>query len=1208
VILWVLILAVLLLTGVWVGGTFLEWALWLKILLTVLIVTGVAIALSLRRLRAVLQARRLEREIIKQSEAQAANARPERRAEIIDLQLQIRRGIEALKSSKLGQAGSSALYSLPWYILIGPPGAGKTTALKHSGLVFPFVDASGGGVRGIGGTRNCDWWFTSEGILLDTAGRYATEADDHEEWLSFLGFLRKYRPRKPVNGVLVALSVTDLVQATEEEIEVHARKLRSRIDEVMTRLGMVVPVYVVFTKMDLVAGFVEFWGDLRKSERAQVWGITFPLTPAAQKDATSSFESEFDGLAQVLHARAVRRIGQERQSEVRASILHFPLEFQSLRTNLSDFVRALFQPNAFQETPILRGAYFTSGTQEGKPIDRVIGGMLRAFNIGGTAQVHVPPAQTEPKSYFVTNVFQKVVFPDQNYAGRTRGELRRQLINRVAIATTAFLFGLLLFLPSSYSFGKNRALIASLAQTVTEAGSVPWNSPGVSVTDKARRLDDLRADLKQLDVWRQDGAPLDYRWGMYVGDELYEPLRGVYVGNLQIGFASPSKLRLEEELRAGADIGTFTTDQFNQFFSRLKAYLEACDVDHLEPDWEAPALTDAWGRALGATSKAEKDILRPHVTYYVELMKRKEIPPWTCDQDLVNRTRSYLKRVYAQDRDYSALVRDANDNVAPITRDSIFLNTAFGTFVKSKSSPEVVVTGAFTKSGWELYVRDRLGKDRSKQLAAERWVLGETGEVSQQEMDKLIKDLRDRYFTNFSRAWADFLKDLDVRQPGNNDQALDELTALSEVPWPYVRLVRALSDNTHLEESVSEQAEREILRRTEAEVLRNNALGRVLGDAGVLEPPRTRWVSPPEAAFAPIVTFGIPAGPEDPNAANNASLARTQLAHYQDQIVAKLVAVLTDLRDSKGRGVDAKSVTGAFEDAIRGTNELLGPSQSGFTRPLLSPLLLNPIELSYAGVLQDVQGEAGANWEDVVWSKWRILEDSYPFKDSTNDVKVSDFGEFFRPDNGVLFGFYNANLKASLEQEGNRFFPSTRFGHAIGYTGPFLKCYQRGLQITQATFPSKNDGPQVAFQINLHSVSDTVAEVTFDINGASHTYKNEPEQWLDVQWPPKDPTAQQSRVKIHGWSGLDEEIIRPGEWGFFRLLDAADSVVTGTEGGRRGGAQTIVVTWTLRSQSGLVKMDIRPKQDANVFQSYINRRMRIFKPYTCPRVIALGVQ
>src|SRR5262252_8836418 len=118
-VLWSLILAAFLLIGTWVGGYFLGWALWLKILITVVVVLAVTAIILLRRIRAVIQARRLERDIMKQAEEQAANARPDRRGEILELQRQIRRGIASLKGSKLGASGSSALYSLPWYILIG---------------------------------------------------------------------------------------------------------------------------------------------------------------------------------------------------------------------------------------------------------------------------------------------------------------------------------------------------------------------------------------------------------------------------------------------------------------------------------------------------------------------------------------------------------------------------------------------------------------------------------------------------------------------------------------------------------------------------------------------------------------------------------------------------------------------------------------------------------------------------------------------------------------------------------------------------------------------------------------------------------------------------------------------------------------------------------------------------------------------------------
>ena len=61
-------------------------------------------------------------------------------------------------------------------MIIGAPGSGKTTALVNSGLHFPLEQRLGkDAVRGVGGTRNCDWWFTDEAVLLDTAGRYTTQ-------------------------------------------------------------------------------------------------------------------------------------------------------------------------------------------------------------------------------------------------------------------------------------------------------------------------------------------------------------------------------------------------------------------------------------------------------------------------------------------------------------------------------------------------------------------------------------------------------------------------------------------------------------------------------------------------------------------------------------------------------------------------------------------------------------------------------------------------------------------------------------------------------------------------------------------------------------------------------------------------------------------------------------------------------------------------
>src|SRR6185437_10251306 len=188
----------------------------------------------------------------------------------------------ALGLLKKASGSRGYLYEQPWYAIIGPPGAGKTTALLNAGLKFPLAAEMGqSAVAGVGGTRMCDWWFTEDAVLIDTAGRYTTQdsdaAVDKAGWDAFLGLLKRTRARQPLNGVIVAIAMTDIAAAPQPERLAHARAIRRRVKELSDQLGVRMPVYALFTKADLIAGFTEFFDDLDRERRAQVWGMTFPL-------------------------------------------------------------------------------------------------------------------------------------------------------------------------------------------------------------------------------------------------------------------------------------------------------------------------------------------------------------------------------------------------------------------------------------------------------------------------------------------------------------------------------------------------------------------------------------------------------------------------------------------------------------------------------------------------------------------------------------------------------------------------------------------------------------------------------------------------------------------------------------------------------------------------------------------------------------------
>ena len=218
----------------------------------------------------------------------------------------------ALSLLRKASGARGYLYDQPWYVIIGPPGAGKTTALLNAGLSFPLAAEMGqSAVAGVGGTRMCDWWFTESAVLIDTAGRYTTQdsdaAVDKAGWQAFLGLLRRTRARQPLNGVLVAIALSDIAAAPAAERLAHARAIRRRVKEMYDQLGVRVPVYALFTKADLIAGFTEFFDDLDRERRGQVWGVTFPLNKS-EAGTAGLFGAEFSLLVERLNERLLDRL------------------------------------------------------------------------------------------------------------------------------------------------------------------------------------------------------------------------------------------------------------------------------------------------------------------------------------------------------------------------------------------------------------------------------------------------------------------------------------------------------------------------------------------------------------------------------------------------------------------------------------------------------------------------------------------------------------------------------------------------------------------------------------------------------------------------------------------------------------------------------------------------------------------------------------
>jgi type VI secretion system protein ImpL len=435
-------------------------------------------------------------------------------------------------------------------MFIGAPGSGKTTALLNAGLRFPLGDPRAGHtLQGVGGTRNCDWWFTDEAVLLDTAGRYTTQDSDREAdsaaWLGFLDLLKRHRGRQPLNGVIVTLSIADLVHWNAEELARYGAHVGERIRELHRRLGVRLPVYVMVTKSDLLAGFNEFFSELDAQQRAQVWGVTFDLTEASRAPSAlvARFEEAFARLEGRLYAALPGRLHEERDLQRRAAIYRFPQQFRVSRPLVSAFLDAAFREGWAGEGPFVRGVYFASGTQEGSPIDRVLGTLARNFNLERKVQ---PPSLGSGKSFFLKRLMREVVFGESGIAGMdpARDKARRRGLAAGYAALAVATAGLAALWTASYV--ANRGLIAATESRAAAAARALESLPSVRAGDEAR----LVAVLGRLrDLRPEPGSAWLVRAGLGQDDKLAAQAERAYRNTLRETLVPHLALSLEEALR-----------------------------------------------------------------------------------------------------------------------------------------------------------------------------------------------------------------------------------------------------------------------------------------------------------------------------------------------------------------------------------------------------------------------------------------------------------------------------------------------------------------------------------------------------------------------------------------------------------------------------------------------------------------------------------
>jgi type VI secretion system protein ImpL len=1020
-----------------------------------------------------------------------------------------------LQASGLGSTAS--VTSLPAIFLLGDSGTAKTSTVLQSGLEPELLAGQVYQGDAVAPTRSLNLWFARQWLLIDPAGGLLADHASRE------GLLHKLAPLKLASvfggggaaprAALVCIDCESFLAAgASAAMTARARGLRETLGEISHMLGIRLPVYVLFTKMDRLAHFFEYAANLTEEEAAQVFGVTLPMVEGsagvyAEREAKRLNEI-FSNLAFSLSDHRPDFLAREHDPAKLPSIYEFPREFRKMRAVMVQFLVDLCRPSQLRTNPFLRGLYFTgvrpvtlsdaaptapSPQPQHRPFDA---DATRVFVAGGQpvspeAARQTPNVRRVPQWVFLSHLFSDVILNDRSALGSSSSSVKLNVWRRVLWITVAAL-GLLLATAWTVSFVGNRELKNAAVDAAQGAQSQNVTPDQLASADSLRRLEEVRQTLTTVSDYQRDGRPLRLGFGLYVGDQLYDPLYRIYFGLFRRLLLAQVQDNLVELLSRPS-----ATQDRGYVYNALKAYLiTTSNPDKSTAGFLPPVLETHWlkGRSVDPTRSAlaEKQFL-----FYSEQLPLKNPYPnfATPDDTATQVSRAFLKQSATIEPLYQAILAKANS----LTPTLVFNKDYPGSVdVVVNAYP---VAGAFTKPGW-AYMQKAV-QNPKEYFNGEAWVLG-ADTYANLDPAKMQQDLQARYQGDFVKAWREFLRATRVVGYGSIPDAAAKLSKLSGNQSPLLSLLCVVSENTAVD-------------------------AKTVSD--LFQPPQQV----------------VPAGCRQ-------RLAAQSNAAYMDglnKLLSSLQALITNPANDAFRN-DALTNALSADTEVRQLARNFPVDKDGAVDSTTQTLLEDPIkhvQALIAGVPKD-EANGGAK---TFCGQFRGLMAKYPFQPtSTTEATVQEVSEMFKPMDGALWKLYQDTMQKFLVRQGNEYVAKPGNPSA---TPAFVAFFNRATVVSAAFFPANAQQPQLSFSVKVNP-SEDVQAVTLSMGPQTLHYTGGTGAPQAFTWPGSGPLEVKLRVKFAGGSEFDFPGSM-GQWAAFHFFSHFEHWQSS------GGTSTM--DWTLRA-------------------------------------------
>ena len=993
-----------------------------------------------------------------------------------------------------GTGGRARLGNLPVILVLGPQGAAKTTTIVQSAIEPELLAGQVYGNDQIVPTRLLNIWFARQSVLVEPA---ASVVADPARWSALI---RHVQPGKlgsaltsaqPPRSAVVMLDCERLYNSGGNgTLAGIARELHTQLGAISRQLGIAVPVYVLFTKADRVPFFQDYLATLNDAEASQPLGVALPLTDANdaapyEEAQTARISQAFDQLYYSLAEKRLVFLAREIEGGAAPSGYEFPRELRRLRPALTQFLVDLCRPSQLSVNPFLRGFYFVGvrplivreavhAPQRSRQSPKVDAGATAIFRPGQSESFERPSQTPEfisrrvPQWVFLRRLFPDVVLADDSGLRQSGASVKTHLFRRLLLAGTALLCAVFL-MGATVAFINNRALESQVRTAAADINASQLGAESIPSVDSLRKLDHLRESLETISEYNRTGAPLSYRLGLYVGNELLPKARNIYFARFRQLLFSGIDDRLVASLKSLPPTpGPLSS--YGTAYNALKSYLittvhhEKSTAAFLSPEldryWQMDHKVDGERLALA----------RRQFDFYANELRFEN--PYSSENDhaLIDSTRSYLGQFAGTERVYRNMLTDIEKNLPPVSfkgpRDVV--------------SDSYSVPGAFTTAGF-AQMADAI-KHVNKYFAGEPWVL-ESQSVSVGDLAKLESDIQGRYTADYIGEWRKYLNAAQVIPYSSIPDAARKLRVNSAPESPLLGILCLASENT---------------------------------DA---DPALSRAFAPLHKAVAPACSTSYISAPNADYMKNLAGLQvsleqiGTQKPDTVDPIVAAAASTANQAKTSVIQLAQSLGIDG--DGHIEGKIERLLEAPIKYTDPLLKGLAPAAINGKGAGLCAEM----------------RPLLLKFPFNaQASQEASLAEINAIFKPVDGSLWKFYDANLSKSLTRIGE---PIS--GGGFTYSARFLSFFRRAAAFSNAAYAA---GPDPKLEFVLRPVSsEDIQSLRLNIDGTTAEFPAGSSESHKFSWP---GTA--SLVSLSGVSKSTGTFTRPydGPWAVFHFFADAN--------------------------------------------------------------------